>query len=334
LFLTIGFFLPAAVHVERRIEVSRPAATVFTLLNGFGNFSAWSPWSERDPGTVYGYSGPAFGPGARMSWSGDPRLVGSGWQEIIESAPWSGIRLQIQHEQLGKAVSGFQLDPTSKGVLLTWSFEMDLAEGKGFFTALLFRYFGLFFEHWIGKDYESGLIRFKAFAESFPSTDFSDLDAQLVEVEPETLLYVPVGRRESAEGVAASLAAAFGEITAMMAQQSIEMKAPPMAITRTQDGDELEFDAAIPIADVDVLLSGNVRKGRSPSGQAVRVVHRGAYDKLPASYAKLEVFMATHGLVEGSASWEQYVSNPEQTSPGEAVTFIYYLIQHVTTGQD
>jgi len=269
-----------------------------------------------------------------MSWSGDPRLVGNGWQEITESRPWSGIRLQIQHEQIGNALSGFQLDPTADGVLVTWSVEMNMADGRGFFTGLLFRYFGLFFDHWIGKDYESGLIRFKAFAESFPSADFSDLDAELVEVEPETLLYVPVGRRESAEGVAASLSAAFGEITAMMEQQSIEMKAPPMAITRARDGAELEFDAAIPIADVDVVLSGNVRKGSSPSGRAVRVVHRGAYDKLPSSYAKLQVFMATHGLVEGLASWEQYVSNPEQTAPGEAVTLVYYLIQNPAKGQD
>lgn len=333
-FITIGLFLPPTVHVERSIEVARPPATVFTLLNGFGFFSAWSPWSERDPGTVYGYSGPVSGPGARMSWSGDPRLVGSGWQEIIESTPWAFIRLRIRHEQIGTASSRFQIDPESNGVLLTWAFEMNLAEGRGFFSALLFRYFGVFFNHWIGTHFESGLQRFKAFAESFPSTDFSDLDVALVEVAPATLLYVPVGRRESAEGVAASLATAFGEITELMAQQSIEMEAPPLAITRTRDGEALEFDAAIPIPDIDVELNGNVRKGPSPSGRAVRVVHRGGYDKLPASYAKLQAYMAASGLGEGPASWEQYVSNPAQTAPGEAVTLIYYLIEDPSREQD
>jgi len=78
IFIVTALFLPKTVHVERSIEIDRPASTLFTLLNSFSTFSAWSPWSERDSGIVYQYSGPASGTGARMDWSGDPRLSGRG----------------------------------------------------------------------------------------------------------------------------------------------------------------------------------------------------------------------------------------------------------------
>ena len=53
IFSVIGFFLPSEVHVERQIEIRRPAATVFTVVNSYRAFQSWSPWAERDPGASY-----------------------------------------------------------------------------------------------------------------------------------------------------------------------------------------------------------------------------------------------------------------------------------------
>ena len=49
IFLSIALFLPRYVHVERQIPIQRPAATVFTVLNDYNSFLAWSPWTGRDP---------------------------------------------------------------------------------------------------------------------------------------------------------------------------------------------------------------------------------------------------------------------------------------------
>ena len=328
IFIVVGLFLPRTVHVERSIEIDRPAATLFTLLNSFSTFSAWSPWSERDPSITYEYSGPASGIGAHMNWSGDPRLSGSGWQEIIESKPPSLVRMQLDFEQQGQANSYFQIDRTTSGVMVTWGFDTDLVEGQGFFGSLLARYFGLFFDRWIGSDYEQGLVRLKAFAESLPATDFVDIEVEIVEAEPLDILYIATDSRAGPGGVAASLAAAYQEITSFMAENSIEMQAQPMAITRGWDAKDYEFDAAIPVSTTDVELSGNVRAGKSPSGRAVRVVHRGPYDRMSPSYEKLAAYMAAHGLKEGRVSWEHYISDPGQTPADEIITHIYFLIEN------
>ena len=327
IFIVTGLFLPRTVHVERSIEIDRPDSTLFTLLNSFATFSTWSPWSERDPSIIHQYSGPASGTGARMNWSGDPRLSGSGWQEIIESKPSSLVRMQLDFDQQGRANSYFQIDPSASGALVTWGFDTNLVEGQGFFGSLLARYFGLFFDRWIGTDYEQGLVRLKAFAESLPATDFSGLEVDIVEAEPVDILYIVTDSRSEAGGVAASLAIAYQEITSFMAEHSIEIQAQPMAITRSWDARDYEFDAAIPVLTTDVELSGNVRAGKSPSGRAVRVVHRGPYDRMSPSYEKLSAYMAVHGLKEGRVSWEHYISDPGQTPADEIITHIYFLIE-------
>jgi effector-binding domain-containing protein len=327
MFVVAGLFLPRSVHVERTIGIDRPASTVFTLLNSFNTFHAWSPWAEKDPDITYTYSGPASGVGALMNWSGDPRLAGKGRQEIIESKPWTLVRMQLDFEQLGPAISYLQIDQVASGVVVTWGFDTNLIEGQGFFGSLLARYFGLFFDQWIGSDFERGLTRLKAFAESLPAADFSGLEVEIVEAEPLDILYIETNGSQAPGDVAAGLAAAYQEITAFMAKHSIEMQSQPMAITRAWDAEDYQFDAAIPVSTSEVELSGNVRLGKSPSGRAVRVVHRGRYDRMAPSYEKLSAYMAAHGLKEGRVSWEHYISDPGQTPAGEIITHIYFLIE-------
>ena len=101
IFVVTGFFLPTRYHVERSITVNRPAANVFALLNGYRTFNEWSPWAQRDPDAGYSVSGPASGVGARLSWSGDPRLVGTGWQEITLSRPFERIEMHLNFSAQG-----------------------------------------------------------------------------------------------------------------------------------------------------------------------------------------------------------------------------------------
>jgi len=306
--------------------IERPASTVFVLLNSYETFASWSPWAERDPQTQYVFSGPDSGVGARMSWSGNPRLVGTGWQEITASEPYSRVQMHLDFEQQGAADSYFQIDEIPAGVNLTWGFDTDLAEGQGMFGGLLARYFGLFFDKWIGTDYEQGLARLKVFAESLPASEFSDLDVEIVEVEALDILYISQNANLNSLEFTASLTAAYKEISLFMTEKDIELVSQPMAISSDWDEQGYQFDAAIPVLMQDVELSGNVRSGRSPSGRAVRVVHRGSHDRMAPSYEKLAAYMAAHGLSEGRISWEHYISDPNETPENELITHIYFLI--------
>ena len=174
-FVITGYLLPTHAHVERSITVERPASMLFSIVNSYRNFEQWSPWAERDPNAVYALSGPDSGVGARLSWSGEPHLVGSGWQEIVASTPYEQIDIQLDFDSQGVSSSRFTFQPAGEATLVTWSFDSDLTEGLSFLDGFLARYFGLLFDRWIGNDYEKGLANLKRFAESLPVSDFAPL---------------------------------------------------------------------------------------------------------------------------------------------------------------
>jgi len=326
IFAAIGLFLPRHVHIERSVEIARPASTVFTVLNGYQAFLAWSPWADRDPDAVYELSGPDRGPGARLSWTGDPRLVGSGWQEIVASEPWSLIRMRLDFDQQGVADTYYQLDETATGVRLTWGFDTDLLDGQGLLGGILARYFGLFFDRWIGRDYEQGLANLKTYVESLPPADFSTLQVERTVARSQSILSATSGGDQSRSG----LASAFRQITAFMAEQGIERAGQPMTITRSLPDGRWTLEAAIPVAAAGAAaaldLPSGLALGRSPEGAAVHVRHRGPHERLGETYAALAAWLAAHGVAEAGVSWEQYVSDPGATAPEDLVTDVFVLL--------
>lgn len=328
IFVTVGMFLPRDVHIERSTTINRPASLVFALLNSYDNFNAWSPWTARDPSAVYSITGPESGAGATLSWVGDPRLTGSGEQEIIESIPNSLVRIRFQFDNQGAASMAYQLEERGDATEVTWTFDTDVTAGQGFFGAIMARYFGLFFDRWLGSDYELGLANLKRLAESLPAADFSDLEVEILEVEPQTILYIESISSQAPDDIAMALADAYREITTFIARHELKMSAQPMAISRAWDESGYSFDAAIPVESAGVLLpDGHVKIGQSPSGRVLRVIHRGAYDEMMPTYEKISAYMGARGLEDAGVSWEQYISDPGTTRTEDLVTHIYFLLQ-------
>ncbi len=325
-FVGGGIFLPREYHVERSIVVDQPASVLFTLLNSYRTFNNWSPWAARDPDAEFRFSGPGSGPGAKLSWRGDPRTVGEGWQQIIESQPYKRVEMYLDFGDQGTAQSYFDLIETDAGTRVTWALDTDISKGKGVLATLAGKYFGLFLDKWIGADYEQGLTGFKEFAETLPATDFGDATIEIVGVEALNILYVSGASSQEASDVAQALAVAFTEISDFIAGNDIKMAGQPMAITRSWDENGFQFDAALPVDKMPGTLSGNVQMGLSPAGRSVRYTHHGPYDQMLHAYNELASFMAANGLQEGPVSWEHYISDPGNTPEDEIITHIYFLI--------
>src|SRR5215471_4271238 len=91
----VAFVLPSSAHVERSITIERPPSEVFAVLNSFRRFNEWSPWAAKDPNAQYTFSGPLTGAGAKMSWQGDPKTVGTGSQAIVASKPNESVTVAL-----------------------------------------------------------------------------------------------------------------------------------------------------------------------------------------------------------------------------------------------
>jgi hypothetical protein len=161
-FLLVGVFLPTAVHVERSIVTSASPATVYGIVSSFRRFNEWSPWFELDPQAKYTFEGPDSGVGAKLSWVGDPSKVGTGSQEITAVDPGRSVTTRLDFGAQGQANATLTVEPDGSGSRITWAFDSSFEDN------FLGRYFGLFFDRWIGADYERGLAKLKTVAESTP----------------------------------------------------------------------------------------------------------------------------------------------------------------------
>lgn len=159
IFISVGFFLPDKVHVERSINIFAPQSLVYNEISGFKNFNVWSPWHAEDPQAKYAYSGISNGVGAKMSWYGDPKKVGTGSQEIVEANNVDFVKTKLIIGEKNGGFATWHLSPEGKGVKVVWAMDTE-------FNGNLFaRYFGLFFDSMIGDDYEHGLSGLKLMVE-------------------------------------------------------------------------------------------------------------------------------------------------------------------------
>ena len=326
-FVVTGYLLPKQIHIERSITIDRPAAMMFEILNGYRHFNEWSPWAKRDPKALFTVSGPESGVGARMSWAGDPQLVGSGWQQIVASKPYEQINIKLDFDAQGIADTGFTLVAKGDGTEITWFFDSDLTEGVNFLDSFLARYFGLLFDRWVGGDYEAGLANLKAYAESLPVSDFSQLKIERVDVTAQRILYVTTNSSQDPADIVLAMAAAYAEISEFMNQAGMAISGQPMAISRAWEEGSYQFDAAIPVEFIPLDLTGNIESGMSPEGPAVRAVHHGAFDQMMPTYTKLAAYISAHGLRQGSVSWEHYITDPASSTQTDIITHVYIMLE-------
>ncbi len=317
----VGLVLPSTAHVERSTVISAPQSTLFALVNGYARFNEWSPWAEMDPETRYTHEGPAQGVGARQSWQSDHKNVGSGSQEITLSEPYRRVETALDFGPQGTAQAFFDLSPEADGTRVVWGFDTSFGYN------LVGRYFGLFFDGMLGSEYEKGLANLKRLAESLPRADWSDLVAEVTEVEPMTIAYVSgTSSQESAE-ISQAFAAAYGQVGAFLGRHGLAPAGQPISINKTWGDTGYAFDAGMPIAsapEAEVPEDSPVQIGETYGGKVLKVVHTGAYDGLPATYGKIEAYLAAHGLEATGPPWDEWISDPGETLEDELITHIYH----------
>ena len=159
-FVVVGLFLPSEQYVERSTVIEADQDAIFELVSNYRNFNQWSPWAEKDPDTEYEYKGPDAAVGSMMIWRSEDPNVGNGQQEIVAMEPGSMVKSKLTFEGFEEAsYATFTLQPVDGGTSVTWAFDANLDNLPG-------RWMGLMMEKWVGADYDRGLERLKAEAES------------------------------------------------------------------------------------------------------------------------------------------------------------------------
>ena len=324
--VAIGFTLPDSARLERSTVIRRPAATVFTVLDGFRHFQEWSPWASLDPNMQVRREGPISGVGARLVWTSQIDAVGSGSQEIVESEPYTRIVVRLVFSGMEtQNTAQFDLEPDGEtATKVTWRYEST------FGSSLVARYFGLMLDRTVGADYERGLARLKAHVETLSDVDFAGIPVERLDVVPQPIAYVSGHSVTEPIAIAKAYERAFAQITAALSRDGVKAAGPPLAIGKRWDSDRrvYEFDAAIPVPSGTAAPRTDrlVKIGQSYAGLVLRSVHRGPHDGLSTHLQKLMAYKQAVGFEANGSPWDVYVSNAS-TSGSAQVTETYVPVR-------
>lgn len=318
----VAFFLPNSAHVERSITIARPASVVFAVLNSYRRFNDWSPWAAKDPNAHYTITGPVAGVGAKESWQGDPKTVGTGSQEIIESKPNESVTTALDFGDMGKAKARFVLAPDGKGTRVKWTLDTEAPlalDGKLVWNAIG-RYMGFFMDGMVGPDYETGLARLKTLVETFPDVDIGGVSGDAVVLAPRKIYFVSASSGTDPDSAKAVLTEAYAKLGKYLGDNKLTMQGAPMTITTSYDKSGWKFDAAIPVDRNDAATREDIQSGATYGGNAVQFMHVGPYDRIGDTVARAYAWLSVQGYKAKGRLIEEYISDPGKTPPDQLQT--------------
>jgi len=122
IFVAAVAMQPDEYHVERSASMDAPVAEVFSQVNDFHKWQAWSPWAKLDPEAKNTFEGSDLGEGAIFRWSGNAQ-VGEGSMTILESKANELIRIRLDFLKPFKdtATAEFTFKEDAGKTKLTWA---------------------------------------------------------------------------------------------------------------------------------------------------------------------------------------------------------------------
>jgi hypothetical protein len=148
-------------EVVRSTTISADRERVHGLLDDFHAWRQWSPWEDVDTNLERDYSGAESGPGAKYAWEGN-RKAGKGHMEIVSSSP-EQVEVLLTFEKPWNATNRvlFELTPAGDGATgVTWRMTGRTTGFASLFSKVVSM------DRLVGKDFEKGLARMKAAAET------------------------------------------------------------------------------------------------------------------------------------------------------------------------
>lgn len=153
-----GMLISSKYKVQRSVSIKAAPDKVYALVANPKMWKQWSVWNQRDPGMTIEYSGPESGPGAVWAWKS--KSEGDGKMTFTAAEPPKRVGYDLFFPDFESTSTGeFRFEPQGDTTQVTWVMDGDMGKNP------LMRWFALFMDGMIGKDFEGGLANLKALAE-------------------------------------------------------------------------------------------------------------------------------------------------------------------------
>ena len=326
-FVCLGFALPNKGKIERHIEIERPAIHVYDMVNSTRRFSAWQPWTYKDPDAGIEFSELQDGEGSKAYWTST--VLGNGSQEIMAGGELEKlVRLKMD---LGKrkGISTIKIEPMDVGVKVFMTFETE-------FNGLLERYKGLYLDSEQSDKLNLGLASLKATLENSPyAADYAEaavVEKVLLPAPALQLTSTSKGYSTQPLNIPRDRQVAIESIEKIIASNSLIAQAPQfIEISRDPINYIVVFETTIPVDKSEgVKLAGEVKAITTAGGKFLVAKHLGIRDNwhLPGQTKdKILAYAAVHdvrlaSVESGRRTFAEYLS-PAGTPEAQFETNVY-----------
>lgn len=259
LAVIVGLFLPSSAHIERSIQISHNPRHIYDVLDNFRRFPdyAGGQFTADDPNTKFSLSGPAYGPGATISWSGDTATVGDGSfvnkSGNIDITNKSIVVWDVTNNWRGKnKVFTITVTPNQRQNVstVTWAYDVDYGWN------LLGRYSALWIHGAPASLIQYGLDGLQTMLAGINNGDYSNVNPGLYRTPATPVLLVSVKTPYTVDDIDTSKAAAMKEIQAAMSKLGVKATGPTTTISTSHDETNYFFDLAVPIDATTLTIDG------------------------------------------------------------------------------
>jgi len=154
------------------------------------------------------------------------------------------------------------------------------------------------------------------------TTAHQPMDAvETITLEPRVL----VGQRQrvAVSELGDFFARAIPAVAGELARAGVHPLGPPIAMYQHEQGHRFDVTVGFPVGEVPEFFGDLVREVL-PGGPAVRAVHVGPYETLPAAYGELGHWFAQRTLKVPEMMWEEYLVGPGAADESAYRTEIVY----------
>jgi hypothetical protein len=267
--------MPGNGHVERSLVIGKDMRQVYDVVDNFRRLPDYSVLRSYDSNVQFNFSGPAYGPGAEISWTSNEPRVGKGGLTIASATPdfskiddntkaasivWNldnSWRGQDKHFTLDLARQG------SRGQLteVTWSY--DVAYGWN----LVNRFANLYIHGDPDSFIQSSLNSLQNVLAGVPNIDYSQLIPYIEQTQPTPVLLVStsIERKEGLDGLEDAVNKAVTEIQATAKKLGVNVTGPRILFTTNYGDQTYTFDVALPIDSSTITVNGQSEQLTAPT---------------------------------------------------------------------
>jgi effector-binding domain-containing protein len=156
----------------------------------------------------------------------------------------------------------------------------------------------------------------------------SDASAETVDV-PARAVALVTGDSQWADGFKAIMGS-IAKVQDAIKAAGLKQAGPPFAVFLSTDDASFHYEAMVPLAEKPEGksdLSDDVKIGDSPSGKAIKFLHRGAYDDIDSTYDLITAYLDEKGLEAKNLFIEEYLSDTKESDDASLQADIYVFLK-------